>query len=250
MDELFSFIGKVLAYGGGAAAIAYVVFTFLGQKWIEAKFAERLEAYKRAQERELEQYRHQVSILFSRVSKIHEKEIDVLPEMWQKLQVALGHVAKITSPLQYGPNFLKMTDEEFNDFLEKSRLNELHRTDLSKTRTVDRNTLYTKTIFWYDLVDAKSAVSEFHNFMLMNRIFLSQDLKHEFQEIDTLLSSTLTWREFGEQAKEIGGTWEAISEGYKELDKEANRIVMQIEKLVQERLEFGRAASSLKEKAS
>lgn len=133
MEEIFSFMGKVLAYGGGAAALAYVIFIFLGQKWIEAKFAERLEAYKKAQERELEQYRHQVSILFSRVSKIHEKEIEVLPEIWQKLQTALGYVAKITSPLQYGPNFFNMNKEEFEDFLKKSNLSELHKTTLSNT---------------------------------------------------------------------------------------------------------------------
>lgn len=85
--------------------------------------------------------------------------------------------------------------------------------------------------------------------MLLNRIFLSQDLKQEFQEIDTLLSSALTKREIGEQAKEFGN-WDLISEAYKGLDKKAEKIVVRIEKLVQKRLEFGRAAPIIKEKAS
>ena len=199
MYEIFSFIGKIIAYGGGTAALAYLIFMLLGQKWIEAKFAERLEAYKHAQERELEQYRHQVSIMLSRVTKIHEKEIEVLPEIWQKLQAALGYVAKITSPLQFGPNLNPMNSEELEEFLKKSNLRESHKKNLINTPAIDRNTFYTKTIFWYHLHEAKSAVDEFHNFFLFNRIFLSQDLKKEFQEIDKLFSSALTNREIGEQ---------------------------------------------------
>jgi hypothetical protein len=244
MEEIFSFIGKVVAYGGGTAALAYVIFMFLGQKWIEEKFAERLESYKHAQERELERYRHQVNVLFSRVTKIHEKEIEVLPEIWQKLQNALGYVAKITSPLQFGPDFHNMTEEEFQEFLKKSNLTEAHKEALEKSR--DRNAFYMKTIFWYDLQEAKSAVREFHNFMLYNRIFLSKDLKQEFQEIDKLLSSSLTQREIGEQARD----WKLISEGYKGLGETAERIVARIEKLVQKRLEFGRATPTIENNAS
>ena len=139
-----------------------------------------------------------------------------------------------------------MNKEEFEDFLKKSNLSELHKTTLSNTPLKERNTFYTKTIFWYDLFDAKSAVREFHNYMLLNRIFLSQDLKQEFQEIDTLLSSALTKREIGEQAKEFGN-WDLISEAYKGLDEKAEKIVVRIEKLVQKSLEFGRAAPIIKE---
>ena len=239
--EIYNFFGKVIVYGGGTVALAYILFMFLGQRWIEAKFAERLEAYKNAQERELTQYRHQISIMLSRVLKIHEKEIEVLPEIWHKLQIALGYVAKITSPLQFSPDFSSMDNEALEEFLNKSNLTESHKKILLNTQTKERNTTYTKIIFWYDLRDAKSAVSEFHNFFIFNRIFLSQDLKKEFQEIDKLLSSALTKREIGEQAKGFGGSWELISEAYKGLDKKAEKIVARIEKLVQERLEFSSA---------
>ena len=235
MEEIFSFIGKVVAYGGGTVALAYVLFMFLGQKWIEEKFSERLEAFKHEQERELEHYRHQVNILFSRVTKIHEKEIEVLPVMWKKLQDSLGYVAKITSPAQFGPSFRTMTPEDFQEFLEKSRLSDSHKKAL--TNSPDKEDFYFRTIFWYDLQDAKSAVNDFHNFMLYNSIFLSKDLKHEFKEIDKLLSSALTRREIGERARD----WDRIFEGFKGLGEEAGKIVERIEELVQERLEFGKA---------
>lgn len=235
MEQVFSFIGKIIAYGGGAAAFAYVVFMFLGQKWIDEKFSERLEAFKHEQERELEHYRHQVSILLSRVTKIHEKEIDVLPVMWKKLQDSLGYVAKITSPAQFGPDFRSMTPEDFQEFLEKSRLSETHKTAL--TNSPDRDNFYFRTIFWYDLKDARLAVNDFHNFMLYNSIFLSKDLKHEFQAIDNLLSSALISREIAERARD----WDRMIEGYKGLGEDSRKIVERIEELVQERLEFGKA---------
>jgi hypothetical protein len=40
--EIFGFIGKIVVYGVGTVTIAYGVFIFLGKKWIENKFAERL----------------------------------------------------------------------------------------------------------------------------------------------------------------------------------------------------------------
>ena len=174
MEEIVDFLGKVLAYGGGSAAIAYLTFQFLGRKWIETKFAERLESYKHARERELAQYRNQVSILLSRVTKIHEKEIEVLPEIWHKLQVALGYVAKITSPMHYGPNFNFMNSEELQEFL-KNPISTIHIKEmLENTPSKDRNTFYTNTIFWYDLSDAKSAVSEFHNYFLLTEYSLAR----------------------------------------------------------------------------
>ena len=43
MESIFIFINKVVASGGGSAAIAFCLFRFFGQKWIEHKFAQNLE---------------------------------------------------------------------------------------------------------------------------------------------------------------------------------------------------------------
>jgi hypothetical protein len=235
MDEFYAFIGKLIAYGGGAVALAYAVFMFLGKKWIESKFDERFATFKHAQEQELEKYRQQVNILLSRVTKIHEKEIDVLPELWHKLQDALGSVASLTSPLQFYPDFQFMSQETFEEFLKKTRLSDNDKKLL--TNSPDRNAFFQKTIFWYNLQEAQSSVQEFRTFMVYNRIFLSKDLKAEFEKIDKLLSKALATRETGERARD----YNLISEAYKVLGEEAETIVTKIESLVQERLEFTKA---------
>ena len=58
-QEILKFIGRAVTYGGGGAVVAFLLFRFLGSKWIESKFAESLEAYKHAQAKELEAVKFQ-----------------------------------------------------------------------------------------------------------------------------------------------------------------------------------------------
>ena len=51
-------------------------------QWLDSKFAERLEAYKHQQQRELEQLRFQINALFDRVTKLHQREFQVLPDAY------------------------------------------------------------------------------------------------------------------------------------------------------------------------
>src|ERR1700743_2551863 len=88
IEVMLSFIGKIVLYGSGSAAIAFLFFRFLGQKWIEGKFAERLEAYKHAQAKELEGVKFQINSMFSRVAKLHDKEFEILPNVWAKMNDA------------------------------------------------------------------------------------------------------------------------------------------------------------------
>ena len=62
MEELvLGFIGKVLAYGGGGALVAYFLFKFLGKNWIENKFKEKLETIRKARKRALKKLRDMMS---------------------------------------------------------------------------------------------------------------------------------------------------------------------------------------------
>jgi hypothetical protein len=48
-------IGGLIMAGGGGAAIAFALFKVFGEKWLNAKFEERLAEYKHAQQKEIEQ---------------------------------------------------------------------------------------------------------------------------------------------------------------------------------------------------
>lgn len=110
-----------------AAVSTLGFFKWLGQRWLERKFAERFEAYKNEQRKELEEYKFRINSLFNKITKIHEKEIEVLPLTWQKLIDANGHVKAFISPYQELQDLNRMDSKELQFFIKNSELEEFTR---------------------------------------------------------------------------------------------------------------------------
>jgi hypothetical protein len=225
----------VITVGGGAAVIAYGTFTWLGKKWLEGKFAERLEAFKHQQDLQLEQYRYEINALFSRVTKIHEKEFEVLPTAWSKLQDGLGRVAQFTSPLQTYPDLNHMNEAQVEESLAKSDLTESQKEEIR--HAVDKNQAYIKTIFWYDLNDAKKYVADFHNYLLYNKIFLSRALFESFTKFDKMLSNALEEREIMERSR----NYIPASKTFMKVRDEVLSTIEDLETQIQQRLHYTEA---------
>lgn len=85
--EIIKAIGKFVLAGGGGAAIAWLMFSRLSDRWLDQRFARRLEEFNHEKTQEIERLRHHIASLFSRISKIHEKEFDVLPTAFLKLGI-------------------------------------------------------------------------------------------------------------------------------------------------------------------
>lgn len=85
LEELLKAIGLLVVAAGGLTAIAYAIFKNLGEKWLDARFDERLAAYKHEQQKELEQVRFKITALLDRATKLHQREFEVLPEAWSLL---------------------------------------------------------------------------------------------------------------------------------------------------------------------
>jgi hypothetical protein len=233
MDEvILKFLGKVLAYGGGGAAAAYLVFTFLGRKWIDSRFAERLETYKHELNKELEETRYKVNSFFNRVTKIHEKEFEVLPEAWHKMQDALGLISGFTSIFQQYPDVNRMSQSALQEFLAKSRLHEFEKQELLQAD--DKMSYYQDKMFWHELRSLEEAFSDFHNYIVRKRIFLSLDLQEQFTKIDDIMWSAIVERKVGHEASDH----QMWGKAYKKIKEEINPIRDTIEKLVQSRLHY------------
>ncbi len=132
-DEIVKFVGQIVVVGGGAATISLLLFQWLGKQWLETWFQKNLATHENALDRQLEDHRYQINSLFSRVSKIHEKEFDVLPTAWIKLQGAYENTVSILQPLQTYPNLDRMTSAEIEEFLNTSWLKYLQTEQLRST---------------------------------------------------------------------------------------------------------------------
>jgi len=233
--DILKFLGQVIAYGGGAVVIAYMVFIFLGKKAVEDWFGKRMEAYKNAQAQILEEYKYKINALFNRVTKIHEKEFDVLPLAWEKLQIALRQVRQLASPVQYYPDFSFMSETELDEFIETTKL---RKHEIEKLRIApDKNEYYKKVIFWYETYEAKEKIKDLHNFLLLNKIFFSKDLFEEFGKVDQLLFNMISNMEVNRKSNNettVLGLW-------KQLNSQVMDMSGKIEEIVQARLHYNDA---------
>lgn len=234
-EEILEFIGKVVAYGGGSAAAAYAIFVFLGKRWIENRFNKSLESHKHSQNKELEDLKFKINTYLNRINKIHEKEFEVLPEAWIKLNDALGKISSFVSPLQEYPDFNRMNEEQIKDILKDTKLTELVKKELIEDQ--DKVMYYRNKIFWYDYIDVRKSLSGFHNYIIANKIFLSTPIYAQFKKIDEIMWESLKDREVGKEAED----YQMYRNAYKAVKEEKIKpITDEIEKLVQERLHYNK----------
>jgi hypothetical protein len=176
-----------------ASGIVTTLFIFLGKNWIENQFARRLKAYERKQ-----------NSLFNRITKIHEKEIEVLPTAWRKLLEAHGHLARLIQPARIEREFSQMNEEQLQAW-------QLEHDEIGKY------------------------FMEFHNYFIYNSIFLSSDLYAEFKAIDELFNTSFIKSGIAKQGL---NTSEFTLEIYENIYKKTEPIKEKIRDLVQKRLHY------------
>jgi hypothetical protein len=216
-----------------AAVSTLGFFKWLGQRWLEGKFAERFEAYKNEQRKELEDYKFKINSLFNRITKIHEKEIEVLPTVWQKLIDAFSYVNAFISPFQEVQDLNRMDPDELQYFIKTSELEEIHKKKLLEAP--DKNKYYHDISFWYGLNKVHKYVRDFHAYLLYNKIFLSSDIYERFKAIDDLLFKALVEQKLSKMFH-LNDPTKGDFKACEEIRDKAQPKIDEISDLVQKRL--------------
>jgi len=120
--DVWQFIKQFVVTGGGAAAIAYGLFKWLGQKWIEDRFAQRLEQLRHDNAKDLAELKVKWDTDLQGKLKYQEREFQVIPEAWEKLADAFGVLGWLTSRYQTYADVGVMNDDELEQFLKASEL--------------------------------------------------------------------------------------------------------------------------------
>ena len=63
VDEVLSALGQMFVAGGGGAAVAFFLFRFLGQSWMETKFQKNLESFRNEKAKDYERFRSELDDL-------------------------------------------------------------------------------------------------------------------------------------------------------------------------------------------
>jgi hypothetical protein len=225
---------ELLAAGGGGAAVAWAIFAKFGDRWLEQRFAVRMEEFKHAKTTEIENLRHSIASLFSRISKVHEKEFEVLPTAWFKLHDAYGKTFRVISSLKQFPVLNDMSTAQLEEFVGSCRLPKFRKSEL--LQAANRDEYYQRWIFWSDFAAAQTAHTESRNYFVLNRIFMTNDLQHKFSEIDKLLMSVLIAAEITHQTPSAQ-LHQKLGEDFTKIEP----LLAPLEKAIQERLRYEEA---------
>ena len=229
--DILTIVVQVLAYGSGSAAVAYLLFQYLGKSWIENKFAQRLDQVRHQQALELQRLRVEIDALLSGAIKLQEKEFAVLPEVWAKLDEAHGLVAWLVSPIQEYADIDRMNEPQLEEFLAGPEFTESQKHEIRTSG--EKSRIYRNLRFYYRLRKVRGACGELQNCVARNGIFLPSELKDKFTKITETLWSAVVSKEVGHEAND----WKIQNEGWKKINEETEPLYKSIEADIQARLQ-------------
>ena len=237
MIQVSNFLWSMVAYGGGASVLAYLIFRFLGEKWIEAKFAAQLDVERHAHAKELQDLKKRIDAELSRTIKLQDREFAVLPEAWGLLHVALDHAAAIVSTYRGYTVLSSLSPERMEEVLVASPLSAAHKAELRQAP--DKDKYYRDIMFWYELHDAKKSGMAFRAYIIQNSVFLRPELRDVFVKINGIMWDALISRQMGQESNDQR-FWIEASRKFRD---EVEPLVKELEMKVQGVLQTGQSSA-------
>ena len=161
---------SILSSLSGAVTITIVFIKSFGNKILESQF-----------EKSLENYKYRINSRFDRISKIHEKEFEVLPKIWKGLIQTNTIFYSMTSHFQEYPDINRMNDTERKELYENYSF---------KQSTIDKIEISydkLKEFIEFDYWQKYSKITKEYNQVtrdyLDNRIFLTQEIDEKIDQI-------------------------------------------------------------------
>lgn len=209
---------------------AYAFFKFLGEKWISQKFSERLEAYKAEQTRELEKLKHRINGVFDRTKRLHDKEFEVLPEIWGKLVDARGWALSYTSIYKSYADISLLEGLDLEEFLATTKFSEAQKREIkSALRPQDA---YMKVTERYLHADTMDKIREASIALSKHGIFVIPEVRHDMLKMLELIHSAVAEHQINEE----NDVRPRMREGSQQLKNEGEPLFRKIELAVIDRL--------------
>lgn len=195
IDGLIDLVGLMGLAGLSLTAIAAATwgfFKFFGARWLEARFAERMADYQHRQTLQADEFRSDLAALLDRHTKLHAKEYEILPRVWELLSEAMGSVGPLAALLQSTPDVTWISPEELEANLEERPFKDHEKREIREAdRGLDRQKTYTRIHDKYRYFDAYEAHRAFHNFVVTKGIFIEPDLREMLRKIDVEMDDVL-----------------------------------------------------------
>lgn len=229
--EVLQWLAAAVGYLALAGGAAWAAVTFVGKRWIESKFEERMAGFKHAQAIELARMRVDVEAVLAGAVKLQTAEFEMLPTAWAKLFDAYSDVVALVHPFQSSADISHMSPQELDEFLEASKLRESEKDRLRQAD--DKNREYQSIVFRYRAGEVRKSFFEFRSYVLKNAPFFPPELKHSFVQAADGMWSALISKEAGHESGDLN----LQSESWRELNKVVKPLYESVEKAVHARLQ-------------
>jgi hypothetical protein len=200
-DNAIVFLAKLLLAGGGIAAIVWRLLQAFGSKWLSAEFDKRLKALEHEHNKEIERLRSDLTRAFDRRSKLHQREFEVLPEVWAKTCDAFWHTRSLVSSIQSHPDLNRMSQPQLESFIADCELRDWQKDELRREN--DKTHYYIDKIFWRRLQHARALVTAASNSLGKLGIFLNKDTRQRLDDLTSLLWSSLLEEEMNNAERPV-----------------------------------------------
>ncbi|EGE58393.1 UNVERIFIED_ORG: hypothetical protein GGI65_001956 [Rhizobium esperanzae] len=211
-------------------AAAWAAFRWFGQKWIESKFAKGLEEYKAGQAQELEKLKHKINSAFDRITRLHNREFEVLPDLWGKLVEAKLWAGAYVSVMQSYANVEHLGEDALREFLDGTNFAEWQKREIMTAR--NKQDQYVKTYRRYRYADVQDKLREFDLSFSKNGIFLNKELKEMMRKMLDIIHHAVVEHKVNEEEN----VRPRVRDASKTFENEGETLFLKIEKGVSDRL--------------
>ena len=189
-NEVFELLGKITLIGGGASVVAYNAFKYFAAKWLDLRFQKGFQQLIHDQNKEIERLKNDLTKSFDRATKLHQREFEILPSVWEKISKAYWTAASLVSPLQPGVDLNVMHSKQLAAFISDCELTEWQKEEV--LASPDKTKKYSELIYWHRLAKTSNANNEAYVSLGQNGIFVQDAILEKLQSILDLAHSALT----------------------------------------------------------
>lgn len=170
---------------------------------LEHEYSKKLAALEQEHAKQIKALEHRFGVLMDRVSKLHQFEFTVLPELWRKMSSALSATVEMTDPDRIQPSIRGMNEGELNTFLESAPLLDWEKWEIRnypKDKEMDRDRKLANMLDWARYRRAHALSEELRSYLMTQSIFVSASLRDKLDAIGrTITRANAGFRRFLEE---------------------------------------------------
>jgi hypothetical protein len=225
----------VVGAGGGGALITLAIVRAFGEKWLDSKFAGRLQDLRHEHERQMESSRLESSRILDRSTRLAEREFDVSAEAWALVfEVYVKTLSALPGFRRY-PDLSSASDEVVRKIVEGNGFDQLETDQLLSKAPADRNSYYSERKQAHELWAAKKAVSDASNYLAKKALFLEMDLHERLTEFVDEAWRALLDRELIQEMRGDGPLPEGIRRDDEQFRSAGEKKIKALEQFVRAR---------------